>query len=392
MNRSLHWKQPARRDQFSHSVRDTTVPDELPIHQQKNLLDTSSPEAILQMQSQFGNRATMQLLRGQGVSFTPDSALMAKSQPATNQPEKQSPEVVPIEVRKKMATEALARKKMHLDFVKMKRKQEHVGEIIKKKLGMQARGGDLYGHWWTEVGDLDKSGTWNPTKSYGWWPETKVNIKQTLKGVPGQLNKGQNNDPHHGDNADTEFHPTMEVDDNADYDAVRAQIEGNIDAFAQGFTGTWNWRLGWGKNCHTFQQRLKKQLKLHHQTSKHWLRNPAVLAEQQADEAQAALDAENAERARAAMFPEPKATFVSPYMLRRFIETEDGKLREESGFTRNGETVGFTGRYQTYQGADYIQYKYKDAWYWTNYTEEWAQGLNAQGIEVPPRTQEEQPV
>ena len=38
--------------------------------------------------------------------------------------------------------------------------------------------------------------------------------------------------------------------------------------FATGFKGSWNWRLAWGKNCHTFQDRMKKQLHLHNQTSK----------------------------------------------------------------------------------------------------------------------------
>jgi hypothetical protein len=153
---------------------------------------------------------------------------------------------------------------------------------------------DAYGHWWVEVGTLSSDrARWTPTKSYGWWPSKSVNIAETLKitTVPGQLNKGQANDPHQGDRAEEEFHPVMEVDDTDDYATVRNKLETDIASFATGFSGSWNWRLGWGKNCHTFQDRMKKQLHLHYQKSKQWSQDPLADAKQQAaSDAQAKAD------------------------------------------------------------------------------------------------------
>jgi hypothetical protein len=105
-----------------------------------------------------------------------------------------------------------------------------------------------------------------------------VNIKQTLKidRVEGELNQGDANDKHHGDKAETEYHPVLEVDDKDDYDTVRDKVTSDLDAFATSFSGSWNWRLGWGKNCHTFIDRMKKKLKLHHQSSKQWLLGAGV--------------------------------------------------------------------------------------------------------------------
>jgi hypothetical protein len=116
---------------------------------------------------------------------------------------------------------------------------------------------------------------WKPQVSYGWWPSHRVNTKQTLVGVPGVLNRGEGEkDPHHGDNAPQHFHPAFEVDDNANYDEVRNRVITEIQSFAHGFQGSWNWRLGWGKNCHTFQQRLKTAVGLHNKETYYWLRQP----------------------------------------------------------------------------------------------------------------------
>jgi hypothetical protein len=147
-----------------------------------------------------------------------------------------------------------------------------------KDLGERVDPEDTYGHWWTEVGDMASGGAWYPRESYGWWPSTGVNIAQTLKvgkgnAVPGQLNQGGQNDPHHGENAPC-FYPVLEVDDTETYQSVRDRVTNSVRSFAKGFQGTWNWRLAWGKNCHTFQERLKKHLGVHHQQSKFWLKDP----------------------------------------------------------------------------------------------------------------------
>lgn len=185
----------------------------------------------------------------------------------------------------------LKRTKKHLDFVRIKKKDTHIArevtyrflhaigadkqaeKVITDQHGEQY---DTYGHWWVEVGSLATAGdlsSWRPAKSYGWWPSQGVNLKQTLKiqTIPGVLNRNQPQDPHHGDRAEVEYHPVLEVDDAAAYVTVRDQVLNDVEAFARGFSGSWNWRLRWGKNCHTFVDRLKTKTKLHHQKSKSWL-------------------------------------------------------------------------------------------------------------------------
>src|SRR4051812_5262019 len=74
---------------------------------------------------------------------------------------------------------------------------------------------DKYGHWWFEIDDASL-----PTsESYGWWPERRVDLTGTFAGVAGELN-GQTDfrgtptrDPHHGDDADEEFHPVVLASD-----------------------------------------------------------------------------------------------------------------------------------------------------------------------------------
>jgi Domain of unknown function (DUF4157) len=181
------------------------------------------------------------------------------------------------------------KKKMYLDFVRMKRADPQFSKIIggiigNKKLknkGANREGDDdtgTYGHWWTELGDMEGAypGTWAPAESYGWWPSKSVSTKETFAGVEGSLNKGDTNDPHHGHNVGTSkmFHPVMDLDTSADYMAVRNKVVTDIRKFAKGYKGKWAWRLGWGKNCHTFQQALKKAVGIHYQKGDAWLKKP----------------------------------------------------------------------------------------------------------------------
>lgn len=190
----------------------------------------------------------------------------------------------------------LKRTQKHLDFLRIKKKKTHIGREIAyrvlKKVGAdkkaqkvmtdkQGEEYDTYGHWWIEGGHLTDPAdmnSWRPAESYGWWPSTGVGIMETLKinRVEGALNQGQARDPHHGDSADTEYHPILSVEDSADYATVRDDVMGDVRNFAHAFSGSWNWRLAWGKNCHTFIDRLKKRLKLHHQSAKGWLRGDGV--------------------------------------------------------------------------------------------------------------------
>lgn len=119
----------------------------------------------------------------------------------------------------------------------------------RKKVHLRAE--DPYGHWWFEMGQ----------ESYGWWPKTQVNLKQTFLGTSGELN-GQSNfpggsatqDPHHGGPADEEFHPMTSAGDcRSD-----VSIQNCLRSFAQSYSGEWRWTFGLGQNCHTFQEAAMK--------------------------------------------------------------------------------------------------------------------------------------
>lgn len=120
--------------------------------------------------------------------------------------------------------------------------------IVAKRNNIHLLGDDKYGHWWTEM---------KGTKSYGWWPKNKVDLKGTLFGVPGELN-GQTSfggtptkDPHHGDTPDETL--SVSCTDSTKTESV---VMGEIDAFASKYSGEWRWTFGYGQNCHTFQEAL----------------------------------------------------------------------------------------------------------------------------------------
>jgi hypothetical protein len=169
-----------------------------------------------------------------------------------------------------MAAGRISRKKSlrRLDFIKMKRHETHIVKMLLAKIKLAKKPDDAYGHWWTELGAYSREGEWHPQESYGWWPSQGVGIKETFKGVVGKLNGvgyfgggSSTKDPHHGEAA-AEFNPAMEVDDSVDSKKLRDETIGKVRSFAKGFKGSWNWRLGWGKNCHTFQERMMKALSL----------------------------------------------------------------------------------------------------------------------------------
>jgi Domain of unknown function (DUF4157) len=206
-----------------------------------------------------------------------------------------------IDVHADMPADRVSRKKrmLYLDFVKMKRYDPKYGRMIKKALGMDvgdAGPGGSYGHWWTEIGTRDPdNGTFTTSESYGWWPEDGAGPGDALVGVDGKLNQdGGSHDPHEGETGEaglTEFHPAMNVDTDAEtYDQIKARVANGIDAFAHGYSGKWQWKLGWGQNCHTFQQAMKTKVKMHYQAAKGWLEDPAVKQAKQQAAASAAAN------------------------------------------------------------------------------------------------------
>lgn len=127
--------------------------------------------------------------------------------------------------------------------------------ITIKRRNIQLNGDDKYGHWWTEIGD---------NESYGWWPKSPVGLKDTLTGVPGELN-GQTNfggtltqDPHHGEDisagVDEIFHPVISSAPGCECMSCEdaARIARKFATYV--YSGDWSWPTG--QNCHSFQNSL----------------------------------------------------------------------------------------------------------------------------------------
>lgn len=252
---------------------------------------------------------------------------------------------------------------MHLDFVVMKRKDVDYKYVIGKKLGFKVKkqdpDGGTWGHYWTEVGDNEDMG-FRPRESYGWWPDGGAGgLKGAIKGVQGILNQGDGDkDPYQGDNAPTTFHPVMKVDpDNESYKSIRDRVTKEIRDFAHGFSGSWNWRLGWGKNCQTFQDRLKKKVGLHYQKSKEWLRDPEIerrRAEQEKAEQDRQENFERANQAVVGQFTVPQGMTVEAIQETTTGDTEGRTFAITQDLPAGGEQIGATGR--AIQGL--VQYRY----------------------------------
>jgi hypothetical protein len=105
-----------------------------------------------------------------------------------------------------------------------------------------------YGHWWVEVDGVE---------SYGWWADRcPIRIRDLLVGTNGLLNGvggscpggTATTDPHHGEDADYHFHPTL-VAALSDDDVRNA-----IRTFAHAYRGRWRYSLTSTRSgCHGFQ-------------------------------------------------------------------------------------------------------------------------------------------
>lgn len=236
------------------------------------------------------------------------------------------------------------KKKLYLDFLRLKRLDPQFDAIIASKLGMKKTAADkenastgTFGHWWTEIGDLKGAypGKWTSAQSFGWWPARSVKTSEVFKGVPGQLNHGDANDPHHGEAVKPSqmFHPVMELDPTEDYAAVRSKVLSDVRTFAKGYNGKWNWVFGWGKNCHTFQQKMNDKVGIHHQKGVGWFTRPKgvdkISAGIQKEQEQAKQDKFNQEN--------PGIDFV----LTTEVPVSSGMMSEDDAKTRlpSGSTV-----------------------------------------------------
>jgi len=142
------------------------------------------------------------------------------------------------------------KKDRELKRIVFKRKDVLWGKIIGSKLKIIDPGdADLYGHWWVEIDN---------NEAYGWWPDGQVSFTETIQGVDGILNWGDDQDPHLGDDGNEEFSPVIDADDPRTTDDIIACIRD----FAENY-GTkhpkWSYPArGNMGNCHTFQEDMMK--------------------------------------------------------------------------------------------------------------------------------------
>ncbi|MFI8416560.1 hypothetical protein ACQKDS_08910 [Serratia sp. NPDC078593] len=115
---------------------------------------------------------------------------------------------------------------------------------------------DLFGHSWVELGE---------DESYGWWPAWPKNrflFIGMLFGVPGDLN-GQRilcgtptKDPHHRDRSPGVIVYDLYCNDRRTAEEIKNQIRHSV----QHHQGAWRWPFG--LCCHSFQQKMFKDLNL----------------------------------------------------------------------------------------------------------------------------------
>jgi len=259
------------------------------------------------------------------------------------------------------------RQLMHLDFVKMKRQDKDIKGIIATKFPAAEKllykkgeepSDDLYGHYWTEIGN-SKGNAFTPEKSFGWWPDDEVSFTDTFKGVPGILNRGDpDHDPHEGDAAPVEFHPAMEVDtEKEDYAAIRSRVTSDIENFARGYKGKWHWRLGWGKNCITFQKSLKTKVGLHFQKGKGWLRAPDSPGSAYDDDGNAAPAKNAYDDDGSASHSYDDDGGATPA---KHLYDDDGSTASEHGYDDDGDSTPAKHVYDDDGSAESSEHEYDD--------------------------------
>ena len=110
-----------------------------------------------------------------------------------------------------------------------------------------------WGHWWVELDDRE---------SYGWWPlpcplglrRAFTGARGTLNGLGARTDGTPTRDPHHGEEPDHCFHPTLVVAKSDD------EVRADIRAFAGNYVGAWRYQWWWlpkpPQNCRYFQWEL----------------------------------------------------------------------------------------------------------------------------------------
>jgi len=130
----------------------------------------------------------------------------------------------------------------------------------RKRYDLNRKIGDNYGHWWVEIYEKgiykgEKYSRITLKASYGWWPADQVTLWETVRGVPGALNKGKKFDPHArkdwvDKNMDEAFHPVITGND-------EEKLIQCIGDFARSAKGNWSYPAHPGAdNCQTFQEKM----------------------------------------------------------------------------------------------------------------------------------------
>jgi hypothetical protein len=187
----------------------------------------------------------------------------------------------------------LSRKKIYrqFDFLKIRRKNARTVKKALEQMHMVDKDtGDRYGHWWSEIGDTRDG--WRPKESYGMWPSKGPDDDSLGAGVPGRANamgqipKGKRDrDPLHGEKADDEFHPVVEVDQDVNYDRAHENYAKQIKSVAHSYKDKWKWRSNWSSNGQSFQTRLMRKLRMEIPRRKMpMLLNPKVMLSREAQE------------------------------------------------------------------------------------------------------------
>jgi hypothetical protein len=131
----------------------------------------------------------------------------------------------------------------------VKRNKVKWGEILKMQMGKNSTEPNLFGHHWMEI---------DGNESYGYWPNLPLTgLIETIKGVPGSVNRGEPEDPDHGSVGKEEFHPKIKGGAaKKDCDQKCAEKADCFRQFAKDFPiKTWSYPARTSTaNCHSFQR------------------------------------------------------------------------------------------------------------------------------------------
>jgi hypothetical protein len=175
------------------------------------------------------------------------------------------------------------RVKRQLDFIKIKRKRTSHMKDVMRRLDMGSHDpGHALGHWWTELGGYHKD-RWKAEQSYGWWPSKGKGALAADRGERGLLNgvgkvskASGERDPNHNEPGEEEFHPVLEVEEEADYATVQKDFSNRVRDVMRSFRDKWSWQNSWAKNSQAMQDKVVRKFAMRRDPSLPVFYNPAA--------------------------------------------------------------------------------------------------------------------